>query len=329
MNELDVVGVGAAIVDILARVPDKFLTEHDVHKGAMTLVSARQAHKLYGALIHTEKTVRSGGSVANTLAGLALLGADTGFVGKVANDELGDLFCHDLNEQGTAFCGRTEQNGRTAQCIVLVTPDAERTMCTHLGVSGTLHPDDVEDKLCAPAKYLYLEGYLWDTDQNKEAFLRAMTAAKGKVALSLSDEFCVDRHRDSFLKIIRSNIDILFANEAEICSLYQTDNFDTACEKVAQDVDLVALTRGAKGARILDGGGNNVMNIDSHAPTQLVDTTGAGDLFATGFFYGLLQNQPFDVCGRMGCRLATTVIEHMGARLNDDSTKILDLLRTV
>jgi fructokinase len=311
-RELDVVGVGAAIVDSLEHVDDAFLQKHNIHKSTMTLVSSQQIKSLMSAL-GTPAITRSGGSVANSLAGLAGLGAKTGFIGKVASDAMGTLFSQDLSNQGIQFYGGAEASGHTAQCLVMVTPDAERTMCTDLGVAGTLVADDIDEAVCARAKYLYLEGYMWDTPENKAAFLKAMQAARGKVALTLSDPFCVERHRDSFLEIIQNNVDVLFANSDELLSLYQTDDFDAACQKIAPHVEIAAVTRGEQGARILSAG--QTIDVPASSIEKLVDTTGAGDLFASGFLYGLLQGDALDKCGQRGCVLAAAVIQVIGARL--------------
>lgn len=314
IRELDVVGVGAAIVDSLEHVDDAFLQKHIINKSTMTLVSSEFIQTVTQA-IGKPAIVRSGGSVANSLAGLAGLGVKTGFIGKVASDAMGTLFSQDLRAQGIEFYGRAEASGHTAQCLVMVTPDAERTMCTDLGVAGTLEADDIDEDVCSRAKYLYLEGYMWDTPENKAAFLKAMKAARGKVALTLSDPFCVERHRDSFLEIIQNNVDVLFANAEELLSLYQTDDFDAACQKLAPHVEITAVTRGELGARILSGG--QTIDVPAVSVAKLVDTTGAGDLFASGFLYGLLQGESLEQCGQRGCVLAGAVIQVIGARLEE------------
>jgi len=256
---------------------------------------------------------------ANTIAALGALGRRAAFIGKRRDDEFGAIFAHDIRATGTVFNSAAATTGEaTARCMVMVTPDAERTMATYLGVSGDLSPEDVDRDAVAGSGILYLEGYLWDKPAAKEAFRRAMEIAHEegrKVALSLSDPFCVDRHRDSFLEIVAGQTDILFANEAELLSLYQTEDFDAAIAAVAKDVEVAAITRGADGAVIVSG--EQRIAVPAQAPAALVDTTGAGDLFAAGFLNGMATGQPLDVCGAMGCAAANVVIQVLGARCTD------------
>ncbi len=313
----DVIAVGAAIVDIIARVGDATLEAQDLSKGAMTLVDEAGSTALYNAL--GETTERSGGSAANTIAALGALGRRAAFIGKRRDDTFGDIFAHDIRSTGTVFTSPAATEGEaTARCMVMVTPDAERTMATYLGVSGDLGPDDVDTDAVAGSGILYLEGYLWDKPAAKDAFRRAMEIAHEagrKVALSLSDPFCVDRHRDSFREIVASDIDVLFANEAELLSLYQTDDLEAALTAVAGDVAIAAITRGPDGAVIVSG--DERIAVPALPVAALVDTTGAGDLFAAGFLNGMATGHPLDVCGAMGCTAANAVIQVLGARCSD------------
>lgn len=313
----DVIGVGAAIVDIIARVDDAMLVDQDLSKGAMTLVDEAGSSAIYGALGETLE--RSGGSGANTIAALGAMGRKVAFIGKRRDDEFGEIFAHDIRATGTSFDAPAATTGEaTARCLVMVTPDAERTMATYLGVSGDLGPDDIDEGTIAGGGILYLEGYLWDKPAAKDAFRRASEIAHKagrKVALSLSDAFCVDRHRDSFREIVANDIDILFANESELLSLYETEDFDAAIEAVAKDVAIAAVTRGPDGAVIVSG--DERIAVPAQPVATLVDTTGAGDLFAAGFLNGLATDQPLATCGAMGCSAANVVIQVLGARCTD------------
>lgn len=319
-KSLDVVALGAAIVDILARVDDAFLEAQELPKGGMVLVDSARAKRIYDAMGPAKEV--SGGSAANTIAGLAALGAPVAFVGKTKADQLGEIFRHDIRAIGAQFdtaAFAADHDGATARSMILVTPDAQRTMCTDLGVSGLLDPEDVPAATIADAKALYLEGYLWDREATKESFRVAMRAARdsgAQVALSLSDPFCVERHRDSFREIVRDEIDILFANEAEILSLYQLDRFEDAVAAVMQEVEISALTRSEKGCAVIAGSAR--IDVPAAPIAELVDTTGAGDQFAAGFLYGHTRGLPPEVCGRMGCVAAAEVIQHLGARPEAD-----------
>ena len=319
-KSLDVVALGAAIVDILARVDDSLLDRHGLPKGGMVLVDSEQAAAIYADM--GQATEASGGSAANTIAGLAALGASVGFVGKTKDDQLGAIFAHDIRAVGAAFdtpAFPADHSGATARSMILVSADAQRTMCTDLGVSGLLDVSDVPIPLIEKSKVLYLEGYLWDNEATKASFRHAMAAAKAagtQVALTLSDSFCVERHRDSFREIIQGPVDILFANEAEILSLYETEDFDSAAAMAAREVPFVALTRSEKGCVVLRDGAQVVVPADGIE--ELVDTTGAGDQFAAGFLFGLTQQADPEICGRMGCVAAAEVIQHLGARPQAD-----------
>nr|WP_279347261.1 adenosine kinase [Govania unica] len=280
----------------------------------MTLIDEARALAIYerlGAAIEC-----SGGSAANTIAGLASFGARTAFTGKTRNDQLGDVFGHDIRALGVNFSTLQKTDGpATARCLVVVTPDAQRSMATYLGASVSLAPADIDPELVAAAKVTYLEGYLWDPPQAKEAFLVAMDiahAAGNKVALSLSDAFCVDRYRAEFRNLVDKHIDVLFANEQEILSLYEVAGFEAAVAAVRGSADVAVLTRGDKGAVIVTE--NDVLAVPAAAVANLVDTTGAGDLYAAGFLHGLTRGLPLGECGRLAGLAAAEVISHYGAR---------------
>jgi len=311
---LDVVGIGNAIVDVLVQTDDAFLKQHGLSKGAMALVDEHQAHALYqasGAGLET-----SGGSAANTLAGLAQLGSRAGFIGRVRDDQLGEIFSHDIQAVGTRFDTPAATTGpSTARCLILVTPDAQRTMCTFLGASIQLEPEDLDLSMVREAKVLYLEGYLWDSPAAKRAFIAAAEACRdsgGQVALSLSDGFCVDRHRDSFLELVNGHVDVLFANETEITSLYSTDDFDAALAHVKGCCKVAALTRSEKGSVVLSG--EQRWEIPAYSLGTLIDTTGAGDLYAGGFLHGYTQGLDLETCGRIGSLCAGQVVTQLGPR---------------
>ncbi len=313
-SRLDVLGIGNAIVDVIAHADDAFLASHDLPKGGMTLIDAERAHALYEAM--GPGTESSGGSAANTLAGLATLGGRGAFIGKVRNDQLGGIFRHDMRAIGTHYdTPATETGAPTARCLIMVTPDAQRTMATFLGASTELGPGEIDETLVQDAKITYLEGYLWDAPPAKEAFVKAAEAAHAagkRVALSLSDPFCVERHRQSFRDLLEGHVDLLFANEAEIKSLYEVDTFDEALQLVRGHCEVAALTRSEKGSVILSG--EEVHVVDAEPVGKVVDTTGAGDLYASGFLYGFTQGYDLYDCGRMGAICAGEVISHVGAR---------------
>jgi sugar/nucleoside kinase (ribokinase family) len=315
---LDVVGIGNAIVDVFAHTDDGFLRTHGLAKGSMTLIDGARAESLYAAMGPGAEV--SGGSAANTMAGIAALGGRGAFIGKVRNDQLGGIFRHDIRAAGVAFETAAATEGPpTARSLILVTPDAQRTMNTFLGAAVELSPDDLDVKAIESAQVTYMEGYLWDPPAAKQAFLAAAKLAHGagrKVSLTLSDPFCVERHRDSFLDLVRGHVDVLFANEVEIRALYQTDSFDAALQKVCGHCAIAVLTRSAKGAVVLNGDETHV--IDAEPIAQLVDTTGAGDLFAAGFLAGLTRGETLYDCGRMGAIAAAEVISHIGARPEAD-----------
>ncbi|MCJ8138790.1 adenosine kinase [Falsirhodobacter halotolerans] len=315
MKRFQVAGIGNAMVDVLAPTPDDFLARHGIQKGIMQLIDQERAVALYDALGPTRQI--SGGSAANTIAGLAHMGARTTYVGKVRDDQLGAIFAHDLRAQGAVFDtplapATTEQE--TGRCLVCVTADGERSMNTYLGVSEFLGPDDIDPGAMADADWLYLEGYRFDGPDSKEAFAKAIAATKqggGRVSVTLSDPFCVERHRAAFRALVRDDVDLLFANRAEMISLYQTDDLDAALDQAAAEAAIVACTDGANGAHILTGGERWHVPAE---PTTVVDATGAGDLFAAGFLWGLVNGRTPAECGRMGCLAAAEVISHIGAR---------------
>ncbi len=313
-TKYDVTALGNAIVDVLARTDDAFLERHDLRKGTMALIDRHQADALYGQL--NEPVERSGGSAGNTIAAIAELGATCAYVGKVADDALGAAFTEGMRASGTHFTTSPLHGGApTARCIVLVTPDAQRTMNTYLGACTELSPSDVDEAVIQSSQVTYLEGYLWDKPHAKEACLKAMRAANAagrKVALSLSDPFCVDRHRDEFLTLVKEHVDLLFANEAEICSLYRASDLGTAADAVRRDCEIAALTRSADGALLVNG--DNTYEIAAEPVEQVVDTTGAGDLYAAGFLFGFTQQRTLPECGRLGALCAAEVISHFGAR---------------
>jgi sugar/nucleoside kinase (ribokinase family) len=311
----DVLGIGNAIVDVIARTEDDFLVKHGMSKGAMTLIDEARAEAIYAAM--GPATEISGGSAANTIAGIASFGARAAFVGKVKDDTLGKAFTHDIRAIGVDFATKPAADGpSTARCYVLVTPDGERTMNTYLGAAQNLTPADLDADQIAAARYTYLEGYLWDPPQAKEAFRKAATIAHQagrKVALTLSDAFCVDRYRDEFLNLMRSGaVDLIFANERELHSLYQTADFDSAVAALRNDVKLAAVTRSEKGCIVVSRESNEAV---AAAPIdRLVDATGAGDLFAAGFLVGLARDQDHRDAARLGAIAAAEVIQHLGAR---------------
>lgn len=314
----DVVALGNAIVDVLSQTDDAFLQRHALAKGGMMLIDEDQARALYGDMGPGEE--HSGGSAANTVVGVAAMGGRSAFVGRVQNDQLGEVFTHDIRAAGVTFDPPEAKAGlATARCLILVTDDAQRTMNTFLGASTQLGPDDVDPDLILGASITYLEGYLWDPEPAKSAFRKAMEIAKAggrDVALSLSDAFCVDRHRAEFLDLVGGPVDILFANEAEILSLYQVDSFDEAVSAVREDAPIAVLTRGEQGCVVVTPG--EILTVGAKAPAQLVDTTGAGDLFAAGFLHGLTQGRDLATCGRLGAIAAAEIISHYGARPEHD-----------
>ena len=317
-SKYDVTAIGNAIVDVLAHAEDKFLNDQELTKGAMSLIDTATADRLYGLM--NAGVEASGGSAANTVAGLAGLGGKAAFIGKVAGDQLGKAFSHDIRAVGVDFDTPILASGApTARCLIFVTPDAQRTMQTFLGACVDLGPEDVEESKIANSEVVYLEGYLFDPPRAKEAFFKAAKIAKQagkKVSLSLSDPFCVGRYRAEFLDLIQNHIDILFANEEEIKSLYQVTDFDQALQKVRGHCEVAALTRSEKGSVVVKG--DEVHVIDAEKVAKVVDTTGAGDAYAAGFLYAYTQGKGLRAAGKLGGMMAAEIISHYGARAESD-----------
>jgi len=315
-QQLDVTGIGNAIVDVLAHTSDEQLARLALHKGAMALIDASTADSLYEQMGPAIEV--SGGSVANSMAAIASLGGGAGYIGKVRADQLGQVFSHDIRAAGVEFVSRKSESGpSTARCLILVTPDGQRTMNTYLGACVELGPEDIDEALIARSKVVYLEGYLWDPPRAKEAMLKAANLAHkhgGRVALSLSDAFCVGRHRAEFNRLIEAHVDILFANEDEIRSLTEADSFDQALSAVRGRCEVTVLTRGAQGAVVLANDERFVVTADP--VERVLDTTGAGDLFAGGFLYGFTHGYGPGDAARIGAICAAEVITHVGARCN-------------
>jgi len=319
MKKFQVTGIGNAMVDVLARTDDAFLESHGIDKGVMQLIDKDRATDLYAHVGVAQQV--SGGSAANTIAGIAHLGGRTAYVGKVRDDQLGEIFAHDLRAQGAAYdtpMASADTVQETGRCIVCVTPDGERSMNTYLGVSETLGPNDIDEALMAESDWIYLEGYRFDGPDSHAAFEKAITACKaagGRVALTLSDPFCVERHREAFRRLIADHVDLLFANRMEILSMYETADLDAALLAASGQVEIIACTDSEKGAHVMSGGER------WHIPallTEIQDATGAGDLFAAGFLWGIVNGQALEQAGRMGCIAASEIIGHVGARPEQD-----------
>jgi len=315
-DRVAVVAIGNALVDVLSHESDEFLAAHDLVKGSMALIDTARAEQLYADMSPAVEI--SGGSAANTMAGLASLGSPVAFIGRVCTDQLGELYTHDLRAAGVRFDTPARSDGMpSGRSLVVVTPDAERTMSTYLGASVELSAADVDPELIGRAEVTFLEGYLWDAPGAQEAFLFAAQAAHDagrRVALTLSDAGAVERHRDTFLDLVDGSVDILFANEAEILGLYQVDDFDTALRHVTGHCEVAALTRSAKGSVVVSGEAVHTVDVAPVPGGHVVDTTGAGDLYAAGFLHGFTEGYDLDLCGRLGSLAASEVISHLGAR---------------
>ncbi|HEU5095055.1 MAG TPA: adenosine kinase [Reyranella sp.] len=310
----DVLGIGNAIVDVLSQADDAFLTRHALNKGGMTLIDEARAETLYAAMGPGIEV--SGGSCGNTMAGVASFGGKGAYIGKVRDDQLGAVFAHDLRATGVAFDTPMATSGpATARCLILVTPDAQRTMNTYLGACTGLGPADIDPKLAASAQVTYVEGYLWDAPEAKKAVLKAFDAAHAAgrlVSITLSDSFCVDRYREEFRALIRDKVDILFGNESEIKSLYRVESFEAAVEATRKEARIAALTRSEKGSVVIKGGETHA--VPAAPVARVVDTTGAGDLYAAGFLHGFTHGKPLAECARLGGIAAAEIISHVGAR---------------
>lgn len=320
----DVAGLGSAIVDIIARCDDAFISAQGLEKGMMRLIDADEAARLYGEMATAVEV--SGGTVPNSCVGVTSFGGKAAFMGKIANDQFGEIFTHDLRAAGVAFEAKpVEGSAPTARCLILVTPDGERTMNTHLGAAAELSTREVDADLIAASRTLYLEGYSFDGAPAKAAFqeaARIALRAGTTVALTLSDPFCVERHRQSFHDFIKSGVDLLFANERELLTLYQTSDLTEACTLIGADCALAAVTRGEKGSLILTRG--ETIEIAAEPVARVVDTTGAGDLYAAGFLFGYARNLDLSICGRLASIAAAEIISHIGPR---PETPLADLAR--
>jgi sugar/nucleoside kinase (ribokinase family) len=310
----DVVGIGNALVDVISHAGDDFLDQHGLVKGWMDLIDTDRAMHLYRAL--GSAVEMSGGSAANTMCGVASFGGAAAYLGKVSDDDLGRVFGHDLLAVGVQFRPGDQRNEvPTGRCIIVVTPDAERTMNTYLGASSLLAISDVDDEAVAAGRVLYMEGYLYDRPEAKQAFRHAAGIAHSSgrmVSLTLSDSFCVDRHRDDFMSLVVDEVDLLFGNEAELLALYQTDSFDIAVEALRRHCPLAAITVGAKGSIIVTE--HELIDVPAVPVRKVIDTTGAGDLYASGFLHGLTTGRPLPECGQLGSIAAAEVISHVGPR---------------
>ncbi len=311
---LDALTIGNALVDVLATVDEGFLVRENIVKGSMNLVDIKRSKHLH-SLVHS-RTEMSGGSAANTAYGLASLGGRAGFIGKISADRLGDSFSHDLDSVGVKFFpGVTCETEDTGRCLIVVTPDGNRTMNTFLGAASLLDAADISKTAVQSAAVVFLEGYLFDKDAAKEAFRTAAEyahAAGRKVALTLSDSFCVDRHRADFLALVKNDIDILFSNEDELKALYQVDSINDGLHQLRDNCEFAAVTRNEHGSVVIDG--DEVVIIDAEPVESVVDATGAGDMYAAGFIYGFVRGKPIEQCGKIGSIVASEVITHMGPR---------------
>ena len=323
---LDVVGIGNAMVDVLVQADDDFLDQNGLVKGSMTLIDGERAEALYDLLDNGIKI--SGGSAGNSMAGVAALGGSAAFIGKLRDDQLGAVFAHDIRTAGVHFeTPLSNDTAPTARCFVIVTPDAQRTMSTYLGACVELGPEDVDEGLIASADITYLEGYLWDPPGGKAAFRKAYDIAHAngrRVALTLSDSFCVERYRSEFLDLVADHVDILFANEAEVISLYEAEDFDEALQQVRGACPIAALTRSEQGSVIVAG--DEIHVIEAAPVEQVVDTTGAGDLYAAGFLYGLARECSLADCARLGGIAAAEIISHLGARSQADMAALAAMI---
>ncbi|KPQ05781.1 MAG: ribokinase family sugar kinase [Rhodobacteraceae bacterium HLUCCA12] len=314
MKKYQVAGIGNAVVDVISTVDDHFLERMDIHKGIMQLIERDRAETLYDAMTAHEQA--SGGSVANTIAGIGALGLRTAFVGRVSDDALGRFYADDTEKAGTAFVNAPVKGGElpTSRSMILVTPDGERSMNTYLGISAELGPDDVDESVMADTELLFLEGYLFDKDKGKDAFLKAARACRGaggRVGIALSDPFCVDRHRADFRRLVADEMDFVIGNQQEWVSLYQANDLQDALDQATADCRTIVCTRSGESVLLIHDGHRVEAPVNRITP---VDATGAGDQFAAGFLYGLVMDHSLETAGRMGCIAAAEVIGHLGAR---------------
>ncbi len=320
---VDLIGIGNAIVDIIVNIEDEFLATNNLDKGSMNLISSDESQKL----LKDCKVIKqiSGGSSANTVVCLAELGNDVQFIGRVKNDKFGNFFSSDIKKSKTIFnTPPTNEGASTAHSIILITPDAQRTMCTYLGASIDFQPKDIRSSLLKESKYLYLEGYLWDSELAKNAFIEAAKIAQlsnTKIILSLSDSFCVDRHRESFLELIDNYVNIVFCNEAEVLSLFKKDKLADCQKDLSSLCELVVVTLGSNGSLIINK--NDIEVIKSFTKGKVIDTTGAGDIYAGGFIHGLINNYSLIKCGEMGSICAGQIITQLGSRSNIDLNELI------
>ena len=309
---MKILGIGNAIVDVICKVEEKFISQNNLSKGNMKLIFDQNEFKKLLSSLTIEKTV-SGGSVANSMVGLSQLKNDVGFIGKISNDELGNKYEEGLKKENVDyFYNKKKETIPTGTCLILITPDSERTMCTYLGIAGKINENDVDINAVKKSELIFLEGYLWDEGEPKKAFNKAINNAK-KVAMSLSDQFCVDRHKSNFLELVKNKLDITFANEDEVKSLINTDSFDDVIEFGKKIKKLLIITRGEKGAISING--NEVTEVGIRKNLKLVDLTGAGDLFASGYLHGYLKNFSQRDCLEKGTEMSSKVIQQIGARL--------------
>tara|TARA_Y100001949_G_scaffold80695_1_gene68264 strand:- start:950 stop:1906 length:957 start_codon:yes stop_codon:yes gene_type:complete len=315
VGKFDITGIGNAIVDVIVNVEDKYLEDQDIRKGMMSLVDLKTIENISDTI--EIKTTVSGGSVANSIVALAQNGMNTAFIGKVSNDEIGSKFIDGLKSENVTFaCKAQSDDSKSGRCIVMVTPDAQRTMSTYLGISQKLNSGDINQDVIKNSSITYLEGYLWDLDDAQVAIKHATDYAKSSgnlVAFSVSDVFCIERFRDSFRSMIDSNVDIVFANKEEIKSLYENDNIEEITKILSQQERIYAITMGEEGALIIKG--DETYKIEAQKIENLVDTTGAGDLFAAGFLEHFIKNESLESCGSRGVEMASRVIQQYGARL--------------
>ena len=324
MKKYQIVGIGNAVVDVIATVDHTFLDRMNIEKGVMQLIDRNRGDTLYSEM--KDPTRAPGGAVANTLAGLGALGARTAFIGRVCDDHLGEFYANSMQKQGTDFVNPPIDGGElpTSRSMIFISPDGERSMNTYLGISAELGPDDVPLEVALQTEFVFLEGYLFDKDKGKEAFkllARTCKSAGGLAGIAISDPFCVQRHRSDFLNLIENELDFVIGNEDEVKSLFETDQLDTALEKISAICDLVVCTRGGDGVSVMDKGQRTNASVERVVP---VDSTGAGDQFAAGFLFGLLNNYDIATCCKFGAVAANEVISHVGPRPKKDIKKLIE-----